>query len=132
MRADKQAVRVAWVEALRSGRYRQSRGALRKSLSTTEDQWCCLGVLCDIVDPSGWGDNKKHLGRSRYPAPSVLDAAGERNGQLLTMMNDQGTSFQRIADLIDKEAGWAVDRRSPTAELSRLLLTGRVGRATMR
>lgn len=33
-----------WVEALRSGKYKQGRKALRNR----NDEFCCLGVLCDI------------------------------------------------------------------------------------
>jgi len=33
-----------WVEALRSGKYKQGRKALRN----IDDSYCCLGVLCDI------------------------------------------------------------------------------------
>lgn len=33
-----------WVEALRSGKYKQGRQALRNR----NDEFCCLGVLCDI------------------------------------------------------------------------------------
>jgi len=38
-----------WTEALRSGKYKQGTGALRK-----KDAYCCLGVLCDLVDPEAW------------------------------------------------------------------------------
>jgi len=34
-----------WVEALRSGKYQQGRLSLRN----TSNQFCCLGVLCDIA-----------------------------------------------------------------------------------
>ncbi len=33
-----------WVEALRSGKYKQGRRALRNK----DNEFCCLGVLCDI------------------------------------------------------------------------------------
>ena len=33
-----------WVEALRSGKYKQGRSALRN----IDNEFCCLGVLCDI------------------------------------------------------------------------------------
>lgn len=38
-----------WVEALRSGKYGQVRERLRY-----EDSYCCLGVLCDVIEPQGW------------------------------------------------------------------------------
>ena len=40
--------KAKWVEALRSGKYKQGRGQLRLG-----DTYCCLGVLCDIMG-TGW------------------------------------------------------------------------------
>ena len=39
-----QEVKQQWVTALRSGEYAQGNGHLRK-----DDEYCCLGVLCDIA-----------------------------------------------------------------------------------
>lgn len=36
-------VKKLWVEALRSGKYKQGKGCLRAG-----DEYCCLGVLCDL------------------------------------------------------------------------------------
>jgi hypothetical protein len=43
-------VSVKWLEALRSGRYRQTRGRLQQPSPSgpTESGFCCLGVLCDL------------------------------------------------------------------------------------
>lgn len=41
-----------WIEALRSGKYKQGKGVLR----TFSDHFCCLGVLCDVLDDSKWRD----------------------------------------------------------------------------
>jgi hypothetical protein len=38
-----------WIAALRSGKYQQGHLRLR-----TGDAFCCLGVLCDLVDHEGW------------------------------------------------------------------------------
>lgn len=35
-----------WVDALRSGKYRQGVGVLKNA----NEEYCCLGVLCDILD----------------------------------------------------------------------------------
>ena len=43
-----------WVTALRSGKYEQGAG----NLMGEEDTFCCLGVLCNIFDPSGWDCNE--------------------------------------------------------------------------
>lgn len=42
-------VKKRWLEALRSGKYSQGKGALR-----SPEGFCCLGVLCDALDPSQW------------------------------------------------------------------------------
>ena len=40
----------AWVNALRSGKYRQGKRGLHNSM---KDTYCCLGVLCDIAVQRG-------------------------------------------------------------------------------
>lgn len=45
-----------WVDALRSGDYRQGRGALRSGYEP-ETSYCCLGVACDVSDVGGWSGN---------------------------------------------------------------------------
>jgi hypothetical protein len=50
--------RRRWVEALRSGRYRQGHSVLRGG----DDTYCCLGVACDIIDPEGWEGGDVHEG----------------------------------------------------------------------
>jgi hypothetical protein len=44
------AYKDAWTSALRSGKYQQVQGALRRS----DTGMCCLGVLCDVVAPKDW------------------------------------------------------------------------------
>lgn len=39
----------AWTTALRSGDYAQGTGALQK-----QGKFCCLGVICDVLDPEMW------------------------------------------------------------------------------
>lgn len=41
--AMKPEVKKKWLEALRSGKYKQDRGYLK-----TDEGYCCLGVLCDV------------------------------------------------------------------------------------
>lgn len=47
----KKEIADKWVEALRSGRYKQCKSWLRDN-----DGFCCLGVLCDISKMSAWGE----------------------------------------------------------------------------
>lgn len=50
-------VRVAWVDALRSGGYRQGIGYLHQispvGSQEVETSFCCLGVLCDLAVKAG-------------------------------------------------------------------------------
>lgn len=46
---------VKWIDALKSGDYDQVEGALQK-----DDGYCCLGVLCTLVDPDGWVEDTDH------------------------------------------------------------------------
>ena len=64
-------LRDEWVAALRSGDYPQGQGALK-----TADGYCCLGVLCDIVDPKGWSMFTNKSGRFIW-----RDARGTEDGE---------------------------------------------------
>ena len=44
---------VEWIDALKGNAYEQVEGALQK-----DDGYCCLGVLCDLVDPDGWNEDE--------------------------------------------------------------------------
>lgn len=97
-------VKAKWLEALRSGKYQQAQGVLRQN----ETHFCCLGVLCDLIDP-----NWQRLDEDRYeheptgavmflPSPIRarigLDSDTE---QELMRMNDDGKSFTEIAKHIE-------------------------------
>ncbi len=87
-----------WLSALRSGDYKQGTKVLRKGNS-----FCCLGVLCDVVDPSRWNerDDRYLWGKNLLCfAPSFLVGWGEQNP--LVRMNDAGFSFLDIADWIEE------------------------------
>jgi hypothetical protein len=66
------ANRAAWLAALRSGNYPQTRRALRRGGS-----YCCLGVAEDVVDctwivrPSGLHDPATHLASHPIPRGGV-------------------------------------------------------------
>jgi hypothetical protein len=87
-----------WVEALRSGEYKQTSGALKDEF----DGYCCLGVLCEI---SGLEWDRTGL----YLPPNVIRWAKlkESNGaygdsRCLAHDNDCGKSFLEIADIIEQ------------------------------
>lgn len=99
-----------WVKALRSGKYKQGHMRLRDG-----DNFCCLGVLCDIYakqhDVKWAGD--RHFGFQFLNGQCLLpmevvdwagfeDTSPSANGKALTALNDSGQwTFDEIADLID-------------------------------
>ena len=94
-----------WIEALRSGVYQQGRGKLRWE----NNSYCCLGVLCDIVDPSGWSSEAEdqrytHHDREGFPPYEVTDKVGLLCHEIhnLALMNDDGVSFEEIANHIEE------------------------------
>lgn len=109
-----QQIKQKWVEALRSGEYKQTQGRLRN-----HDGFCCLGVLCDVLFPEDW---KFTLGRcshndySHVLPPKVLREAGlqesnpivigyslsAHHDSSLASYNDEGKTFEEIANIIEK------------------------------
>ena len=110
-----------WVEALRSGKYKQGAGQLR-----TGDSFCCLGVLCDLhsrtKDGSKWeGMNEPpnvlefpvYLGEgAQLPSPVAVWAglpscnpSVEIRGKShrLSHFNDNGKRFDTLANAIERE-----------------------------
>jgi len=95
-----------WLEALRGGQYKQGKNVLR----TAQDEFCCLGVLCDVVSPDGWeadgsleggflhGDRKGFLSMGVKLATSFP----ELHEVKLSNMNDEGKSFAEIANWIEE------------------------------
>ena len=103
-------LKTRWIEALRSGEYKQGMHYLRKR----NDEYCCLGVLCDLFDNTKWdtyfNDSSSYEGVhydtmfASSPPKHIMCEVGltpvEIN--LLTDMNDEkGWSFEEIADLIE-------------------------------
>ena len=107
----REQVLAEWTAALRSGKYKQAKGKLRDG-----DCFCCLGVLCDLMEPAGWEANDETGGRWFGPTedcdmeeiPLRLEAALDRPGDTygsLSTKNDVGATFHEIADLIDRLTG---------------------------
>lgn len=107
-------IKAKWVAALRSGEYRQAQRKLRGNAS----DFCCLGVLCDLVNPSGWmaydaGQGatpfrfKHRDGDTDYaismPPSDVLRAVELDRGIAanLAERNDDGELFADLAEFIE-------------------------------
>lgn len=111
-------VKDKWVAALRSGKYQQGKYALRKrytpeSHGASFEQFCCLGVLCDLVQPEGWeaishpdedGDKVYHENKDNLPSTAIQMLVGlsERTCEDLAAMNDEDANFESIAAFIEE------------------------------
>lgn len=116
----KQNIKKIWIEALRSGDYKQGTGALRITSENEKGETiinhCCLGVLCNlhkkIMKKKGW-DGYNYLGEDCFIPESVKKWAGLESGNgafeykngestSLVSLNDEGKSFKQIANIIEK------------------------------
>lgn len=112
-------LRDKWVAALRSGEYPQTRGALRR-VAPYENRlagYCCLGVLCDVIHPGGWGSEADPYSNAlgfRHTLADGMTSYGFLPHSLrvelgisidtestLTHLNDDGKTFAEIADFIE-------------------------------
>jgi hypothetical protein len=108
-------IKQKWVDALRSGEYQQTQNYLR-----TDNGFCCLGVLCDLYgkennvewEPSTHSKNAYMFQNMATGLPlSVMEWVGVEgynplvNGGPFTLaeLNDKGSTFNEIADVIEKQ-----------------------------
>lgn len=111
-----------WIEELRSGRYKQGHYALRlPSKGGKDDEFCCLGVACDVVDPTAWAlllNGKRYavdgmIGTLPYSIrvklfPRITFDSQEQNrieniiSRLVTMNDTEEKSFEEIADYLEE------------------------------
>lgn len=57
----KKRVLTKWLKALRSGKYKQGRGALCQIDKKGTESFCCLGVLCDLYNKEQKRNKKRGL-----------------------------------------------------------------------
>lgn len=108
----KQDVKAKWIDALRSGTYKQGQYALWNDSS---NEYCCLGVLVNLLYPEGWKPRVKAAGTVDFDykgnhcgggyIPLVLAQELEMNGasisELVNMNDTKRSSFAEIADWIE-------------------------------
>lgn len=121
----KPEIKQKWVEALRSGDYQQGTGQLRN----LSHDYCCLGVLCDLHSKETgipWSPTLQRPGSDKSDILAFWNYAGStvnlndmvrnwagidvshvmvfKDGQIesLANLNDSGTKFAEIADLIEE------------------------------
>jgi hypothetical protein len=97
-------IKQRWIEALLSKKYKQGRFYLRR-----EDNYCCLGVLCDLKEDTEWFKPKEvstvflHNSQIDFPSEAVIKWAGLDSSAMseLADLNDgHGLSFEEIAEWI--------------------------------
>ena len=111
----KHKIKKLWVAALRSGEYKQGTGTLR----TVGNEFCCLGVLCNLhaqANPKAAAQQSsptRYDGSSIWPSERVLEWAGLDGANLTVSIrgrldcvaghNDKGATFAEIADAIEEQ-----------------------------
>ena len=113
-------VKDKWIAALKSGKYKQTRGCLNDG-----NGYCCLGVLCEVFIAEGNvldvgtkgsvvtynnGSVVTYNGEETYPPPDVLRWAGIQhvNGMAsgvnysVTAVNDVAYSFTPSIEYIEQ------------------------------
>ena len=108
-------IKAKWVKALRSGKYKQGTGVLFNG-----EKHCCLGVLCvvlgmkprqtEISKTTGFDEWSFGRGSVAFLPPTAVrkskitdDSGALPSGGSLLALNDAGTSFERIAEIIERE-----------------------------
>jgi hypothetical protein len=113
----KPEIKTRWIAKLLSGEFQQGRGTLRSS----DNKFCCLGVLCELAVENGIipkptlneSSSQFEYGASfatGLPPYEVVIWAqlGERNpstkstGHSFAFQNDHGSSFADIAKMIEE------------------------------
>jgi hypothetical protein len=100
-------LKAKWLEALRSGRYAQTREYLRQ-----DGGFCCLGVLCDIANPEAWTEGEgwlyeneeiREVDTCELPVPfrRNIGISDIREQQLIELNDEAKASFEQIADWIE-------------------------------
>ena len=126
-------IKKKWVDALRSGEYKQGQGRLKNE----KNEYCCLGVLCDLAVKEGVVQEKRVTEPFRahpdyffdkqdaFLPASVVEWAGLNSTGTLVRMGDgiftvrveyneertslsalndaKGLTFNEIADLIKEQ-----------------------------
>lgn len=101
---------LKWLEALRSGKYKQTTGTLQD-----ENGFCCLGVACKILIPNDnlivWGNSNMIKGTVPSHQPNSprwlfnINTYFDKKGfGSITILNDiDKKNFNEIADFIEKK-----------------------------
>jgi len=105
-------LKAKWVKALRSGKYKQTRGQLMSRDQKNKPTYCCLGVLERVSGVSvkelerkiqNWeeSENDDAVGLACIPGKSHLGLSYNMREKLAKMNDLEDLSFAEIADHIE-------------------------------
>lgn len=105
----KAETKAKWLEALRSGKYKQCEGSLRNDVGG----FCCLGVLHDVTGGK-WHKNrfseictgsKNRMNSDADMLEGIVFLQGLDRfiAAQLAELNDKGKTFEEIADVIEEK-----------------------------
>ena len=104
-------IKKLWLEALRSGEYKQGQWRLHNPKKGT---FCCLGVLCDVVDKNDIYKPERTLRKDdiecfdylsetlSIPIQKIAGLDKQIEKDLYKMNDRQRKSFTEIADYIER------------------------------
>lgn len=100
------ANRRKWIKALRSSKYKQGFGALRKAINY-QTTHCCLGVACEVfMKPEEFSEFLNETTKWSCLVPDrvseLLGIASDELRGTLASRNDSYNSFAEIADMLEK------------------------------
>lgn len=114
MNAEQKKMMRKWIKALRSGKYRQGKSALKRRSEDHGATYCCLGVLCEVagidseVDPLGTvydflipysTERRGHTRKNSFPTqPWFEEQTGLPKGEMTTLAEFNDSSFPRYKD----------------------------------
>jgi hypothetical protein len=96
----KKDIASKWVKALRSGKFKQGRVLLKNR----NKEYCCLGVLCEIMNFKCDPDDCILPLQLKDDLNMYSQCGHFRDGKFLPLapLNDSGYSFDKIADIIEE------------------------------
>lgn len=108
-RTRKQAFEL-WIDALESGRYRRTVGALRNNYRNRH-YYCGLGVLCDLIAKDGgpqWvkGYYSTFDGKTERLSNRIakfMGLTGQQQSKLISLNDEDQISFRKLANVIRTE-----------------------------
>jgi len=93
-----------WVKALRSGKYRQGFGTLKKRHDINHRTvYCCLGVLRELMPAPYQKLESKNGGTLSKGQLTVADISYKVQNRLVNMNDGFHNSFTEIADYIEQK-----------------------------